>query len=485
MKKIDLESIQESDLTYFGERAEPPFGSSAIISGMQNRELSRSLLGLETIVRWLQVNHYFYQFAGDLLEIEAEVKNKFDVSNNQYINSLIEQCLQAGDKLREVSLLFRKYVGDKSADKKVLADAILVYSRALSHYTVFYQITFFERPLVEFAEELVKKYTANKEEAQKLYDTISVADRLTTAEYEQDDFLRLAGIREEELPIVAENHAQKYGWLGVRYFIGDAWTKETVLKRLEGINKTKALHELEIRLAHRKEREQKIEKAISSFSVQDKHVVDIIRKVVYLRTQRGDFVHESAAIVRPVLDKIAQLLNISYEGLICLSADEVSTALKGEFDYVSHVKNRLENFLIYHVQGDEYRILEGAEVVSFVQSHPFLDMTKDAVTEFSGKTGYAGCARGTVKIIKTGKDVEKFERGDILVTTMTTSNLLPALEKASAFVTDEGGITCHAAIMAREMRKPCVVGTKNATHVVKDGDIVEVNADTGVVKIVK
>jgi len=59
------------------------------------------------------------------------------------------------------------------------------------------------------------------------------------------------------------------------------------------------------------------------------------------------------------------------------------------------------------------------------------------------------------------------------------------MERAAAFVTDEGGILCHAAIVAREMSKPCVTATKNATKVLKDGDLVEVDANNGVVRILE
>ena len=76
-------------------------------------------------------------------------------------------------------------------------------------------------------------------------------------------------------------------------------------------------------------------------------------------------------------------------------------------------------------------------------------------------------------------------KGDILVAIMTTPNFIPALEKAAAFVTDEGGITCHAAIIAREMKKPCIIGTKIATKFLKDGDIVQVDANNGIVHILK
>ena len=68
---------------------------------------------------------------------------------------------------------------------------------------------------------------------------------------------------------------------------------------------------------------------------------------------------------------------------------------------------------------------------------------------------------------------------------MTRPEYLPAMKKAAGFITDEGGITCHAAIVAREMRKPCVIGTKNATKVIKDGDLVEVKASHGQIIILE
>ena len=65
---------------------------------------------------------------------------------------------------------------------------------------------------------------------------------------------------------------------------------------------------------------------------------------------------------------------------------------------------------------------------------------------------------------------------------MTFPNFISAMEKAAAFVTDEGGILCHAAIVAREMKKPCIIGTKIATQVLKDGELVEVDASKGIVR---
>ncbi len=69
-----------------------------------------------------------------------------------------------------------------------------------------------------------------------------------------------------------------------------------------------------------------------------------------------------------------------------------------------------------------------------------------------------------------------------MVAHTTFPALVPAMKKASAIITDDGGLTCHAAIVSRELQTPCVVGTKHATKILHDGDVVEVDANNGIVK---
>jgi pyruvate,water dikinase len=73
--------------------------------------------------------------------------------------------------------------------------------------------------------------------------------------------------------------------------------------------------------------------------------------------------------------------------------------------------------------------------------------------------------------------MQSFNDGDILVTPMTTPDVMYAIERASAIVTDEGGVLCHAAIISRELNKPCVIGCGVATRAFRDGDRVTVQAD--------
>lgn len=109
-------------------------------------------------------------------------------------------------------------------------------------------------------------------------------------------------------------------------------------------------------------------------------------------------------------------------------------------------------------------------------------LVASGITELSGQTGCAGYGRGRVKIIIRAGDMKKMKKGDVLVSIATDPDIVPAMKMASAIVTEQGGVTSHAAIVSRELGVPCVIGTKIATKVFKDGDMVEVDANKGIVR---
>ena len=109
----------------------------------------------------------------------------------------------------------------------------------------------------------------------------------------------------------------------------------------------------------------------------------------------------------------------------------------------------------------------------------------DAKVVVRGLPASPGLASGVVHVIDDPKDIDQFKQGEVLVTLMTSPDWVPAMKKAAAIITNNGGMTCHAAIVSREMQIPCIVGTESrqttATEVLKDGDVVTVDAKNGVV----
>ncbi|MFA5185030.1 MAG: PEP-utilizing enzyme [Patescibacteria group bacterium] len=109
----------------------------------------------------------------------------------------------------------------------------------------------------------------------------------------------------------------------------------------------------------------------------------------------------------------------------------------------------------------------------------------EAIDSITGAVAHPGIAHGRVRIVSDISSVQDFSLGDILVCDNTDVRFLPLMQKAAAIVTNRGGILTHAAIVARELGKPCIIGTKVATEFLKDGDEVEVDAEKGILKITK
>ena len=107
------------------------------------------------------------------------------------------------------------------------------------------------------------------------------------------------------------------------------------------------------------------------------------------------------------------------------------------------------------------------------------------ITELKGVSAYPGKVIAIARVINDPKLGARLKKGEVLISGMTRPEFLPIMQRASAFATDAGGVLAHAAIVARELKKPCITGTRVATKVFKDGDLVEVDANIGVVKILK
>lgn len=189
-------------------------------------------------------------------------------------------------------------------------------------------------------------------------------------------------------------------------------------------------------------------------------LVQEVQELVYLRTLRTDALWEMCYLANPIFAKVEVFLGI--DSVVNYISDDL---LAGKIELIPH----------------EYAILKYHEDIVVVRESIMPRHTVEA-TEVHGVVAQKGKATGIVRILYTPNDIYKVADGDILVTNMTVPAYVSAMHRAAAFVTNEGGITCHAAILAREMKKPCVIGTKIATHIFADGDMVEVDAEKGIVR---
>ncbi|MBP6944697.1 hypothetical protein KBD61_06325 [Patescibacteria group bacterium] len=284
-------------------------------------------------------------------------------------------------------------------------------------------------------------------------------------------------------------HVKEFAWIGSRGGWWElAWTETDVRERIEQfiVQKKDPQEELRQLNLSRLERQESGVQLYKQLDIQVGSELDkwiqLAKEFAYIRTWRTDVVYRALHRAQFLFVELARRIGVDVFDLCYFTSDEVRESLETEQSSCSseEIARRRVFFGSLFLEG-VLDIVSGEEGRAFIQS--LIELPSfEQTNEVKGSIAFQGHATGKVKIVLTGHDLKHVERGDVLIAVMTFPNFIAAMEKACAFVTDEGGILCHAAIVSREMRKPCVIATKKATKVFKDGDIVEVDADKGIVR---
>ena len=178
--------------------------------------------------------------------------------------------------------------------------------------------------------------------------------------------------------------------------------------------------------------------------------------------------------------QLSKKCKLDPELILCMKRNEFDLFLKkGKILKKEILEERYVLSSVYS-ENNNYKLFTGEKALNIERA--IIDKSKNKKI-INGKTAYPGKVKGKVRIVLDPEKVKEFRKGDILVTGMTRPEYLYLIKKSAAYITDAGGMLSHAAITARELKKPCLVGTEVATKVLKDGDEVEVDAKKGVIKI--
>jgi phosphohistidine swiveling domain-containing protein len=213
-------------------------------------------------------------------------------------------------------------------------------------------------------------------------------------------------------------------------------------------------------------------------------LVRISKKMAYAKDFRDEYRRRGVYRSRFLLGEIGRRMGIDPELVSFVSSKEIRDFLTtGQAPPKEIVAERADGFMMFREDG-KLVVATGKDMERYASQLGF-QKDEGMDKEVKGTIGSKGKVTGKVKIVLVEEDLAKIDPGDVLVALTTNPTYTPAMAKAMAFVTDQGGITCHAAIVAREMGKPCIVGTKNATKVLKEGEMVEVDAEKGIVRKLK
>ena len=270
-----------------------------------------------------------------------------------------------------------------------------------------------------------------------------------------------------------EKHSQKYFWILNNY---------VECPVLDAKYFSKALDELQFKPQNFDEIRVKKQKLIEDLGLDDelKLLITLTEEFSAFQDDRKKHILITDYYIELYLEAIGKVYGISLELMNYLIPSEI-TLENMENVTVKDLKERVRG-VIQFSKGGENSLFTGKDYERYVK---ILQKDHSEEKELMGMSANTGFATGKVRVCKSLKDLKDFKQGEVLVTAMTRPEFVPAMKKASAIVTDEGGVTSHAAILSRELGVPCIIGTSKATSVLKNGDFVEVNANHGRVQVLK
>lgn len=353
-------------------------------------------------------------------------------------------------------------------------------------------------------EKIIKKHLKiqglNDLKLIKTFGSLTASPYEHILDRERKDFLKIAivakrsRLNSERVKRSLNFHQIKYGWIGssesdrewnLQYF-------KSILKKQVKLSKEQILKSLSEITENKKKLlvKQKYLENKFNFGRTLKTVLQVIRRLSEVRLKiRLQWVL-SGYLTKKAFREITRRTGVNENDLSRYLLREIAALLiKGKKVKANEIG--LRNQYAFMLYKSRVSFFVGANKVTKLRKKEIgEEIDYGRINDLRGKVANQGQVKGVVKIINAlSKDQEKeirlMRQGQILVTGMTRPHLIMAIRKASGIITDEGGITSHAAIIARELDIPCIIGTKIATKVLKNGDLVEVDANKGVVKILK
>ncbi|MBU2100890.1 hypothetical protein KKG83_06675 [Candidatus Micrarchaeota archaeon] len=280
-------------------------------------------------------------------------------------------------------------------------------------------------------------------------------------------------------------HAKKYSI--IHYFnTCRLIERKDFLKRIKTLRKNGLQKEKKRILNFLEGKEKEIKEICKDLGLSQKETefIELLRKILFLRVQEEYILTSIEFTFDKVFRETVKRFPLSLNQLKFFILPELYDLYEGKKVDLVSVNKRNEFVLLIFSKGKQFVFTDEKAKKAF----------KVAVKEISpekftgilkGTSATKGKAKGKARIVFHISHITGFKKGRILVAPNTNPAYVPAMKKASAIITDEGGVTCHAAIVSRELGVPCVIGTKFATSLLKNNDLLYVNATEGIIKRMK
>jgi phosphoenolpyruvate synthase/pyruvate phosphate dikinase len=329
-------------------------------------------------------------------------------------------------------------------------------------------------------ENKLKKFNYTNKE---INDMMAIADT-TFLSLETQDIIEISKQSKNKQEDLLKKHAYEFRWIQSGHcgkkIIPFSYFEEKLKEASNDDNSSNELLKLKNLKSDvlKRKKEILLKKPVDKESLEILRIIDLISP---LHDRRKELFLRSIYVEETLREEIAKRYGYSVKELSVFQIEDLLKLLNGEKLDKKFAHDFFKQGVLYIDSSKriwEYYFGEKAE--DFRKKE--LSVDHGDVKELKGMPACSGKVKGVVCLIHGIKTFDKMKQGNILVTSMTRPDFVPAMKKAAAIVTDEGGVTCHAAIVSRELGIPCVIGTKIASKVLKDGDLIEVDANKGIVR---
>ncbi len=470
MSKLETKKLSSKYYTWEWERNAYPFYVYIFTRQWRYNKFFKPVYVL-FVLKNKKVNCYLEtaslnQAARDILS-KAE-KEAFFVDNfKRYIYKTGIELHNFCDKLERINL------GKK--DVKELQELLAQSFKIYSHHTS-------GVGLIRNINRLMQKKLLALYKSKKIVSTLFSTDKKSFFLKEHEQLLKIANLikkkklGQKEIDKLLDKHTKKYFYLAFGYYDCNIFTKNDFEKKLRKImHKNESVNNFQNELNIKKQERDSLILKIKP-NIQIKRLIELGSTCTFFK----DF-------IRGNLNRLHYNIYTLFKELgkkVGKDWAEIASILPDKNGFVDVKKgNIISGQAIIYSDKDGIKVITNKKAEQLIKIIDKNFKVKYTTNIIKGMNANPGLARGRVRIIFEPKKIN--EKGFILVASMTTPDLMPLIKRSKAIITDEGGLTCHAAIISRELGVPCIVGTKIATKVLKDGDLVEVDANKGIVKILK
>lgn len=356
----------------------------------------------------------------------------------------------------------------------------------------------------EKIKDLIKKKISDENRVLDYFVKLSTSPNVSFLTIEEKEWLNiLLNCLRNKIPITVynlallrllKNHSRRFGWISTQESLPPLDVNYYLKLLKEQINQLN-ISRVQERISKIKNAPKLIKRERSGALkiLKDKKVANttaIMAEMSYLRISLRLMWTKAAYFIAPIFEEIGKRICLTEIETKFLTPEEVKDYLVKKISLDKKIlKNRMTKYVSWLKNG-KLNIYYGNKADKIIKQELKDQPEISKITELRGISASPGIARGLVKVIYSHQDsqiqeVKKMKKGQILVAGSTKPQLIEACRKAAAIITDEGGMLSHAAIVSRELNIPCIVGTKDGTKILKDGDLVEVDANKGVVRILE